>query len=238
MDEISTRQLYKAHYLRVATYILRNSGTEEEAKDAFQEAWAAMLVRQRAGLHIQDQGDYLLRCAKNFYLRECRRKSTIIALDWADAADDDSEGETEGSAPTGVAMADRADESGVNEEPAPPPALSIPYAYNDQSSTLPDLHHWGIVGEALLLLSQLHQHILHLSLGLKWDNAAIAAAIGGYTEGAMAVEKSRAYNALRRVVAELKHQQGDSFFKKIEARKAAQKAARKARGDTSAHQSE
>ena len=66
MENSFTRKFYQSHYQQVANYILRNSGTEEEAEDAYHEAWKATLLRYRAGSEIGDYGKYLFTTAINF----------------------------------------------------------------------------------------------------------------------------------------------------------------------------
>jgi DNA-directed RNA polymerase specialized sigma24 family protein len=234
MDDILNREFYKKHYRRVAAYIIRNSGTDDEAQDAFQEAWHATLLRHRAGLHIGDYGRFLFECAKNAYLKECKRKQKFVHFDLLSSADEEPEGEdAQAAAPrsAAAALAEMADDT-VEEMPASGSgeASALPSPDEEENSLL-HLSNWGAVGAALRLLSALHQRILHLSLALGQGNAAIAAEIGDYTEGSMAVEKSRAYEALRRATARLLHEQGDSYFKKIEERKKAEKAARRTRDD-------
>ena len=240
MDDILTREFYKAQYRRVATYIIKNSGTDDEAQDAFQEAWHATLLQHRAGKPIGDYGHYLFECAKNAYLKECRRKQKMVPLDLHTAEQDESDSDdTHAAAPSfAKATADKRSDTGSFAEMADEAVEEMPDSGIDgpvfqpdsegDENPLLDLRNWGVVAEALLLLSALHQQILRLSLALGLSNAAIAAEIGGYTEGAMAVEKSRAYNALRQAAARLLHERGDSYFKKIEERKQAEKAERRA----------
>lgn len=234
MDDILTQEFYKKQYRSVARYIIKNSGTEEEAKDAFQEAWHATLLKHRAGEHIGDYGRFLFECAKNAYLKECKRKQKFVPLDLHTAEEDELEGDDAHAAAArsdADFFAEMAD-SAVEEMPASAMDGPAPLAHTDEEKNpLHDLRNWGQVAEALLLLSALHQRILHLSLGLGWNTSTIAAEVGGYTEGAMAVEKSRAYNALRQTTAKLLHERGNSYFKKIGERKKAEKAARRTRDD-------
>ncbi len=62
--------LYNAHYPTVRTYVLRNSGTEDDARDVFQEAILVLWLKVKDGQLIPeaDPGGFLYRVAKNKWL--------------------------------------------------------------------------------------------------------------------------------------------------------------------------
>jgi len=75
-DEKTLQQLYSAVYPNVEHYILLNSGTTDQAKDIFQEAFIAMWRNVQLG-KFQPQGEnsitaYLFQIAKNKWMDHLR----------------------------------------------------------------------------------------------------------------------------------------------------------------------
>lgn len=58
-DEKIIEQLYKTNFLKAAQFISNNGGTEEEAKDIYQEAFIAAWQNVRAGKFIVQEGSSL-----------------------------------------------------------------------------------------------------------------------------------------------------------------------------------
>lgn len=66
-SEVALRELYKAHFPMVANLICTNNGTEQEAKDVYQEAVIAFYEKAQ-------QPDFVLTCKIKTYLYAvCRR---------------------------------------------------------------------------------------------------------------------------------------------------------------------
>lgn len=66
-NEVALRELYKTHYQMIVNLICTNSGSEQEAKDVYQEAVMAFYERVQ-------QADFVLTCKiKTFLYAVCRR---------------------------------------------------------------------------------------------------------------------------------------------------------------------
>ena len=73
-------QLYKLHYPPVRTMILRNSGSEEEAKDIFQEAVCVLYdkVNSEEGFTLSSQlNTYLYAVSRHLWLKELKRNQHV-----------------------------------------------------------------------------------------------------------------------------------------------------------------
>jgi RNA polymerase sigma factor (sigma-70 family) len=76
-DEKVLKQLYLETIPSVKTYILKNSGTETDAQDIFQEALLAIFQKAQSG-KLQINGDfqpYLFAVCRNLWLMQLRKKS-------------------------------------------------------------------------------------------------------------------------------------------------------------------
>ena len=66
-NEVALQELYKMHYPMIVHFICSNSGTEEEAKDIYQDAMIAFYERVQ-------QPDFVLTCKiKTYVYAVCRR---------------------------------------------------------------------------------------------------------------------------------------------------------------------
>lgn len=79
-DERELKQFYQQNYAKVERYVLNNSGTADEAKDIYQEAFIAVWRNiQRDRFELQQAGSldgYLYRIAKNKWIDHLRNKKT------------------------------------------------------------------------------------------------------------------------------------------------------------------
>lgn len=77
-DEGTLRNLYASNYFKIEKYVLSNSGTTEDAKDVFQEAFIAVWQNVQLDKFHPQKGDihelagYLYRIAKNKWLDHLR----------------------------------------------------------------------------------------------------------------------------------------------------------------------
>ncbi len=219
MNEALIR-IYKECYPRVAAWVLSNSGSTEEAKEAYAEAWKRVLVRLRDGQVIDDYGAYLFVTARNVFIRERQAQGLIVPLDivMANHDDDDQDAHNEPSA-----MGERA-EMPAEPEDEPIQTATGPPPNDDDPLQNPD--NWGVIGECLTEMTLDRQQILKMALIEGLSDAQIAEK-RGTTPGTIANAKSRALDDLRTRAAARLHERGDSFYKKILARKKAEKEARK-----------
>lgn len=78
-NEKALQQLYHANYRRVESYVLQNSGSEDEAKDLFQEAFIAVWRNIQLNRFEPRDGSsvdaYLFQVAKYKWLDQLRSKS-------------------------------------------------------------------------------------------------------------------------------------------------------------------
>lgn len=63
------KQLYRQCFPEVAAYILKNSGTQADAEDAFQKALYGVLRRSADLPPIEDMAGYLFRASRNNFLK-------------------------------------------------------------------------------------------------------------------------------------------------------------------------
>lgn len=73
-DPASLRVLYTAHFGKVRTFVLANSGTGDDARDVFQEAITILWLRAREGTLAPgtDPGAFLFSIARNKWLDTVR----------------------------------------------------------------------------------------------------------------------------------------------------------------------
>ncbi len=73
-DRQALEEIYRRYFNRTVHWVLQNSGTEDEAKDVFQEALAATYQQMRnPGFAIQYQlGTYLYTICRNIWLKHLR----------------------------------------------------------------------------------------------------------------------------------------------------------------------
>lgn len=84
-DDKALRLLYVENYPKVKKYILHNSGSEDDAKDIYQEAflaaWRNVQLDKFTALHEDSINNYLFQVAKNKWLdalRTQKRKKTSL----------------------------------------------------------------------------------------------------------------------------------------------------------------
>ena len=78
-DRVTLKEVYAKNYPSVETYILQNSGSEDDAKDVFQEAILAAWLNTREGkFHPKDEsslGGYIYRIARYKWLDRLKSKA-------------------------------------------------------------------------------------------------------------------------------------------------------------------
>ena len=102
-DEQVLKQLYAEIIPSVTSYIVQNSGTEEDARDIFQEAILAVFQKAKTGqLQINTAFQpYLYAVCRNLWLMQLRKKTTQRVTNMDDRQHDmgtDSFGEAEQTA--------------------------------------------------------------------------------------------------------------------------------------------
>lgn len=87
-DERALRDLYQSNYPKVERYVLENSGTTDEAKDIYQEAfislWRNIQLDRFQPQHEASVDAYLFQIAKNKWLdhlRSVKKKHTVHLTD-------------------------------------------------------------------------------------------------------------------------------------------------------------
>jgi len=83
-DDKALEALYTANFYKTETFVLANSGTAEEAKDIYQEAFIAVWQNIKAGRYVPQNGSsleaYLFQIAKYKwydYLKAAKKISTV-----------------------------------------------------------------------------------------------------------------------------------------------------------------
>lgn len=85
-DEAALRQFYQNNYKKTERYVLDNSGTADEAKDVYQEAfvavWRAVCLGRFQPRHDTSLDAYLYQIAKNKWLDRLRtaRRQPVVPL--------------------------------------------------------------------------------------------------------------------------------------------------------------
>jgi len=82
-ENTSFKQLYSLYYQSIASYVLQNNGSSEDAEDIFQEAVIVLLqkVRQPDFVLTSSLKTYLYSIAKNSWLKRLRDNKTVSTLD-------------------------------------------------------------------------------------------------------------------------------------------------------------
>lgn len=77
-EETLLRTLYAGSYRALELYVLRNSGSPDDAKDVYQEAFLAVWRNTQIGRFVPSDEDefaaYLMRVAKNKWIDELRKQ--------------------------------------------------------------------------------------------------------------------------------------------------------------------
>lgn len=97
-DEHTLRTLYAANYPRVEEYVLKNSGSRDDARDIYQEAfiaaWRNITLGRFKPQHDGSINGYLFRIAKNKWmdvLRIQKRRNASAGIAAAEVADEITE---------------------------------------------------------------------------------------------------------------------------------------------------
>ncbi len=158
MTKDDIKALYRKCYPKVADYITRNSGTEADAEDAFQQALLGLLRRSPDLDPIAEPADYLFIASKNNFVRAHKRNSKQQPNDEPDAEPTEDEGaaEIEGTPevdeqeePTGTSSAAA---FGETVDPAPLPDELL-YLAMRREATLAALNDLSLGERKLIELS-------------------------------------------------------------------------------------
>ena len=91
-DEQALKSLYVNNYPRVASFVLRNSGSTEDAKDLFQEAfiatWQNIMLDKFTISETATVSGYLFQIARNKWidrLRQRKKEMTMVSAPEADS---------------------------------------------------------------------------------------------------------------------------------------------------------
>ena len=78
-DEGALEELYKQHYRMMTRMILSNSGTEDEAKDVYQDALIVFWQKARSGKLVltSKMSTYIYSICKNLWRKELDRKKRL-----------------------------------------------------------------------------------------------------------------------------------------------------------------
>lgn len=82
-ENTSFKQLYSLYYPSIASYVLQNNGSSEDAEDIFQEAVIVLLqkVRQPDFVLTSSLKTYLYAIAKNSWLKRLRDHKEVTVLE-------------------------------------------------------------------------------------------------------------------------------------------------------------
>ncbi|HMR19206.1 MAG TPA: sigma-70 family RNA polymerase sigma factor [Sphingobacterium sp.] len=85
-DRHLLQQLYDNNYTMARALIIRNSGTEDECKDIYQEAfltvWRSIQLQQFSPREEKEFSAYLIRVCKNKWIDELRKRKTQQKTTW------------------------------------------------------------------------------------------------------------------------------------------------------------
>ncbi len=87
-DPVVLKHLYETYFPFIRKHILYNSGTEDDARDIFQEAMVVLFRKQRSGqlqIHTSFR-NYLIGIARMLWLKELARKKNtpVTSMEWPD----------------------------------------------------------------------------------------------------------------------------------------------------------
>ena len=83
-DNAAFEHLYRAYYIMVANYVKKNQGTEDDARDIFQEVLFIFYKKLRGDPSFEltvEIGTYLYAIAQNLWLTNLRKKNKVIIME-------------------------------------------------------------------------------------------------------------------------------------------------------------
>ena len=83
-ENAAFEHLYRAYYVMVANYVKKNSGTEDDARDVFQEVVFIFYKKLRGDPNFEltvEIGTYLYAIAQNLWLSNLRKKNSVTIMD-------------------------------------------------------------------------------------------------------------------------------------------------------------
>ena len=93
-ENAAFEHLYKAYYMLISNYVKKNSGTEDDARDIFQEVVFAFYKKLRGDPNFEltvEIGTYLYAIAQNLWLSNLRKKNSVTFMDDESAISDSIE---------------------------------------------------------------------------------------------------------------------------------------------------
>ena len=93
-DNAAFEHLYRAYYIMVANYVKKNQGTEDDARDIFQEVVFIFYKKLRGDPSFEltvEIGTYLYAIAQNLWLTNLRKKNKVTMMDDENALSDSIE---------------------------------------------------------------------------------------------------------------------------------------------------
>jgi RNA polymerase sigma factor (sigma-70 family) len=83
-ENAAFEHLYSAYYIMVSNYVKKNNGTEDDARDIFQEVVFIFYKKLRGDPNLElnvEIGTYLYAIAHNLWLTNLRKKTIIVNVD-------------------------------------------------------------------------------------------------------------------------------------------------------------
>ena len=90
-DNAAFEHLYRAYYIMVANYVKKNQGTEDDARDIFQEVVFIFYKKLRGDPNFEltvEIGTYLYAIAQNLWLSNLRKNNKVTMMDDENALSD------------------------------------------------------------------------------------------------------------------------------------------------------
>jgi RNA polymerase sigma factor (sigma-70 family) len=87
-DQTAVEYLYKQYYRMMVNFVLKNNGTEEEAKDVYQDALIVFWEKVASGDFVLSSkiSTYLYSVTSNLWRKELVRKGRLVSNDDSDIA--------------------------------------------------------------------------------------------------------------------------------------------------------
>ena len=83
-ENAAFEHLYKAYYMLISNYVKKNNGTEDDARDIFQEVLFIFYKKLRGDPNFEltvEIGTYLYAIAQNLWLSNLRKKNSVTFMD-------------------------------------------------------------------------------------------------------------------------------------------------------------